>query len=73
VNEKCLEFAVNCAQEGYFSCAVRNALSKYVETIKQILGFSNKAHIRRINGPKCLHREKPKGLNSVVIFSPCTK
>jgi hypothetical protein len=63
MNEKCLEFAVNCAQEGYFNCAVRSALSNHIETTKQIFGSSNKAHFRRIhvNGPKYLHTQKPKG------------
>ena len=39
MNEKCLEFAVNCAQEGYFSCAVHGALSNHIGTTEQILGF----------------------------------
>ena len=48
MNEKCKEFAVNFGQEGYFSCAVHNPLSNHTETIRQILGLSNKAHFQRI-------------------------
>ena len=33
------EFAVNFAQERYFSCAVHSPLRNHIATIKQILGY----------------------------------